>query len=64
MLTQVLLALHRVDHAKHGKLPICHYVGRRNRPVSELDIPVQVPSQTVYAFHSAANIWKVGQSDN
>lgn len=41
MLTQVLLALHRVDHAKHGQLPICHYVGRRNRPVSELDIPVQ-----------------------
>ena len=87
MLTQVLPALRPVDHAKHGKFPICHYAGRRNQPVDESDIsvqfhyqenpeneifgravglivPEQVPSQTVYAFHSAGNIWKLDQSDN
>lgn len=87
MLTQVLPALHPVDHAKHGKFLICYYAGSRNRLVDESDIPVQfhyqetpeneivglaiglivpvqVPSQTVYAFHNAGNIWKVDQSDN
>ena len=87
MLTQVLPALHLVDHAKHCKFPICHYADSRSRPVDESDIPVQfhyqetpeneivglaaglivpvqVPSQTLYAFHNAGNIWKVGQSDN